>query len=286
MSMNYQQFYGSTPYAINLTSFSSGSLLYLDFGSYTYLGSVSTKTYDYICQFAVDSGISSTGLGLLYIDSTHCYLIGQTFTDFVSIKNSTYNDENDIIAYEVINHKSDNITTLSTPTEYLSFDTLGYYNHDFYYDDFDVSIDRGETCYFDYSNQYFPIDSSYLNWYVSHYYDSDSISYDFYYSVIEMDKQGTIIVGGGRPYQSASLTAYQNGYASGVYTGYQNGFADGQATQMNTETATAFTYISGAFHAVDNILSIEVLPHITLGICFAIPVILIMIMTIFKIVKK
>lgn len=121
---------------------------------------------------------------------------------------------------------------------------------------------------------------------MSHYYDSDSISYDFYYSVIEMDKQGTIIVGGGRPYQSASLTAYQNGYASGVYTGYQNGFADGQATQMNTETATAFTYISGAFHAVDNILSIEVLPHITLGICFAIPVILIMIMTIFKIVKK
>lgn len=77
-------------------------------------------------------------------------------------------------------------------------------------------------------------------------------------------------------------TAFDSGYANG----YQNGLADGFNSRIDTNTATAFDYIGRAFGAVNNILAIEVLPHVTIGLCFSIPLVFVLIMTIFKLVKK
>lgn len=77
-------------------------------------------------------------------------------------------------------------------------------------------------------------------------------------------------------------TAYDTGYSNGYY----NGLVDGYNSNIDTNTATAFDYIGGAFGAVNNILAIEVLPHVTLGLCFSIPLVFVLIMTIFKLVKK
>lgn len=77
-------------------------------------------------------------------------------------------------------------------------------------------------------------------------------------------------------------TAYDNGYGNG----YQNGYADGYNHNMDKDTLTAFDYIGTAFSSVGGILEIEVLPHVTLGLVFSIPLVLVVIMTIFKLVKK
>lgn len=87
-------------------------------------------------------------------------------------------------------------------------------------------------------------------------------------------------------YNNAYDTGYSGGYGTGYNNGYQNGFNDGHATNETIETAQAFDYIGGAFGAVASILEIEVLPHISLGLCFSIPLVLVLIMTIFKLVRK
>ena len=87
-------------------------------------------------------------------------------------------------------------------------------------------------------------------------------------------------------YNNAYASGYSGGYGTGYNNGYQNGFNDGQATNETLEAAQAFDYIGGAFGAAASILEIEVLPHITLGLCFSIPLVLVLIMTIFKLVRK
>lgn len=83
---------------------------------------------------------------------------------------------------------------------------------------------------------------------------------------------------------------YENGYTNGYQAGYVNGNSDGYTLGINSQvdgnTYTAFGYVSQAFNAVGGILELEVLPHVTLGLCFSIPLILILITTIFKLVKK
>jgi len=98
-------------------------------------------------------------------------------------------------------------------------------------------------------------------------------------------------VGYGRPYsdirQNGYDLGYYQGYNNGQYDGYKTGYDNGKASAgLDNDTATAFTYIGGAFNAVSSIMSMEVLPHVTLGLCFSIPLVLILIMTIFKLIRK
>lgn len=94
----------------------------------------------------------------------------------------------------------------------------------------------------------------------------------------------------GNPTYQRENVAYQNGYNSGYQAGYVNGNNDGYTLGVNSQidgnTATAFSYVSQAFNAVGGILELEVLPHVNLGLCFSIPLILVLIMTIFKLVRK
>lgn len=81
-------------------------------------------------------------------------------------------------------------------------------------------------------------------------------------------------------------TAFDQGYGNGYVNGHVDGYNEGVGQSLTGEAATAFDYIGGAFGAVTSIMELQVLPHITLGLVFSIPLVLIVIMTIFKLVKK
>lgn len=95
----------------------------------------------------------------------------------------------------------------------------------------------------------------------------------------------------GTPYSDIRNTSYQNGYSAGYGAGYVKGNQDGYNTGVHvggleTQEVTAFNYIGGAFQVVSNVMALEVLPHITLGLCFSIPLVFVLIITIFKLVRK
>lgn len=86
----------------------------------------------------------------------------------------------------------------------------------------------------------------------------------------------------GSTYEGIRQEGYDNGYS----VGYTNGYHDGYTTGNQNQTHDAFTYIKEAFDAVGGIMTLEVLPHITLGVAFSIPLTIVLIMTIFKLVRK
>lgn len=81
-------------------------------------------------------------------------------------------------------------------------------------------------------------------------------------------------------------TAMETGYTSGYGNGYADGYADGYNTNLDHETLNAFNYISQAFTAVSDVLAIQILPHVTLGLVFSIPMVFTLILLTFKLVKK
>lgn len=94
----------------------------------------------------------------------------------------------------------------------------------------------------------------------------------------------------GSPYSDIANSEYErgvgNGYASGWADGNQNGYDIGLNSHVDQNTYTAFGYVMQAFNSVGGIMSLEVLPHVSLGLCFSIPLVLVLIMTIFRLVKK
>lgn len=63
--------------------------------------------------------------------------------------------------------------------------------------------------------------------------------------------------------------AYYRGYAVGASAGYESGFADGQ--QGKTSINKVWDFMSGMFGAIGAIFSIELFPHIPLGIFILVP---------------
>lgn len=86
-------------------------------------------------------------------------------------------------------------------------------------------------------------------------------------------------------YQNGYNEGYLSGYDNGYNTGYDDGYAIGHSG-IDDNSATAFSYIGTAFRSVASIMELEILPHITLATCFSIPLVFILIITIFKLVKK
>ena len=109
------------------------------------------------------------------------------------------------------------------------------------------------------------------------YYPSNASSIHLYY---------------GAPYYSQYQQGYQNGFSNGFQDGWvqgnDNGYILGQNSNgnINQSTASAFDYIGQAFGAINSIMQLEVLPNITLGVAFTIPMVFVLIMTIFKLVRK
>jgi len=120
----------------------------------------------------------------------------------------------------------------------------------------------------------------------------ENISFSKYYlDINSLSFASELNISYGTPYSDIRNASYQNGYSAGYGSGYVKGNQDGYNTGVNvgglqTQEVTAFNYIGGAFQVVSNVMSLEVLPHITLGLCFSIPLVFVLIITIFKLVRK
>lgn len=115
--------------------------------------------------------------------------------------------------------------------------------------------------------------------------------YNSYLSFYDLNSNYSLSLSYGSPIYEYGNTEYErgytNGYSGGSYDGYQNGYNDGVTIGgMDTNSATAFSYLGGAFNAIGGIMSLEVLPHVTLGLIWTIPVVFAIITLIFKLVRK
>lgn len=94
----------------------------------------------------------------------------------------------------------------------------------------------------------------------------------------------------GSPFSTIANDEYERGLTAGYNTGrvdgVREGFDQGLHSGIDGNTANALGYVKQAFGVVDNIMQLQVLPNITLGLVFSIPMVLVAIMVIFKIVKK
>ena len=94
----------------------------------------------------------------------------------------------------------------------------------------------------------------------------------------------------GSPISTIANSEYERGYNGGYNTGWvegqKYGYEQGVNSGIDGNTHTALNYITQAFQPIETIMSLEVLPHITLGLVFSIPMVLVAIMVIFRIVKK
>lgn len=202
----------------------------------------------------------------------------------ISAPSVTYSIE----AYE-INYSSATSTngTLTLSDDYLNIGINGssqQFNlfNDYSYTYYQTSLGNGDKLVYDFNYLYEDVIRETKNGFRYH---NHVLLVDDLYSSLDLH------IGLGNPYQYVRDTSYTEGFskgeAKGQEEGYQQGLKDGtNIGPVGSETATAFTYISGAFSSLSNILELEVLPHVTLGICFSIPVVLVLIMTIFKLVRK
>lgn len=162
---------------------------------------------------------------------------------------------------------------------------------DVYYSNYYISL-TGQNPYavFDYTNiKYADGVSAYIN------VRGENLTY--YQYVTELTYSATpnyYYFSYGAPitsaYKQGETAGYNNGYTVGWVNGNDTGYTAGYNAGINIggtpQTATAFTYIEGAFNVVGSVMSLEVLPNITLGLVWSIPLVLILIMTIFKLVRK
>lgn len=114
--------------------------------------------------------------------------------------------------------------------------------------------------------------------------------YNIYFHINDFSNDN-VYISFGKSYQSYYTSGYSTGYGNGFSSGYvkgqEIGFQNGvNSNGVNNQTANAFSYIGQAFNACGRFLGIEVLPNITLGMCFSIPMIFVLIITIFKLVRK
>lgn len=215
-------------------------------------------------------------------------------SDFVIVENF---NENTLLSVNALVYNQNNDTS-ATLDNYLDFGltyTHGMANfnlfdwelEEYYNSEYNASLTQYEHCVFDYQHVF---RNTYVDTQVTRYHaeyfnivSSDIPDEDYYIHIVLGSQTASY-------YNEGYTNGYNNGYNEGNNTGYNNGyndgFNDGQSTNVTQETAHAFSYVKEVFNAVGGFMSIEVLPHITLGTCFSIPLVLILIMTIFKLVRK
>lgn len=153
--------------------------------------------------------------------------------------------------------------------------------------EFNFALTNNKACVFDYTNLYYENGTYTQDVKVIR---GENVSFYNVYLYVDGFEHDNVYISYGAPYGDIANSEYQrgygNGFASGWVQGNENGYQIGVNSGVNPTTATAFTYISETFNAVGGLLELEVLPHITLGLCFSIPLVFVLIMTLFKLVRK
>lgn len=261
-------------------------VLFTTYGTYVisdYNGSYSFEEICYYVANYTNRNQYGTALGFMIQSDTALILINSNYVDFIEF----YSDDTyDLAMARAYPNASGDIRDGSTPTNYLvnNFNSsYGSFNYGAYYRSGD-----GDYNIFDYSN---------LKYDTGDYSQDvtairgENISFYNDYIVITNNHSGLYKYGYGRPFaqtrEQARSAGYGAGYSAGYVQGQEIGYQNGVNSQGATaQSATAFSYISQAFGAVNNIMSLEVLPNINLGLCFSIPLVVILIMTLFKLVRK
>ena len=118
----------------------------------------------------------------------------------------------------------------------------------------------------------------------------ENVTYNKYMLEIVPNSVSNMKLSYGSPFATLANNEYERGLTAGYNTGrvdgIREGFEQGLHSGIDGNTANALGYVKQAFGVVDNIMQLQVLPNITLGLVFSIPMVLVAIMVIFKIVKK
>lgn len=202
------------------------------------------------------------------------YLVIGGYSGYVS---AGYTQASNGTYYEI----GDGLPIANYPT--YNYNEFGQYTYGYYSSELDQS-----NCIYDFSSVK---DKTLVN------FRNDSLvlrgeNVSLYHTTLAItNAQLPLSIGYGSPYYEAYNSEYERGFSSGYADGRVDGFDDGYeagviAGRMDENSATAMSYIGGAFGVVNNILEIEVLPHITLGLVFSIPLVFTLITLLFKLAKK
>lgn len=133
----------------------------------------------------------------------------------------------------------------------------------------------------DYYNIVSPLQDEFYHAYVNQAFNI----YHYTNNFIKMTYGDGFTMALGSTYDSILQEGYNNGYGAGYLEGYNDGFTNGSRIQ-DGGVHDAFSYISEAFNGIGGIMALQVLPNVSLGLVFSIPLTIILIMTIFKLVRK
>lgn len=297
--MNYQNYIKQT-YQLQASQNNSSVVAYFTDGTYqqvqldTYVVDFSTlEELEYRVSNSVNRDYANYStlmlVGFSYSSQSDIYFVSTNKLDFLWLTSS--NSANNVRVSAVVDYNLASsiddynaISNYSTITAYDTFTSNGTPK----VSDFDFTLSNGESVVFDYSNLYYENNGSYKQ--EIRYIRGENISYYIPYLYMENYEGDNIYLSYGAPYSDIANEEYDrgygNGYSSGWVQGNQNGFDIGVSVGGNSNTANAFTYIQQTFNAVGGLLELEVLPHVTLGLCFSIPLVFVLIMTIFKLVRK
>lgn len=122
-----------------------------------------------------------------------------------------------------------------------------------------------------------------------HVFDSffPIISYMEFYSVsflANVDRTSSISFNALFSYIKQSNYNYNYGYNTGYNDGYNTGYNDGQAGE--NAISPVWNVLTGIFNSIGAILSIELVPHIPIGLLIFVPLFFIMVMAILSIWRK
>lgn len=229
------------------------------------------------------------------------YLVSTNKLDFYLFQYvnlpSSYSSDLSVMACRVYEDNGQ----LSTFDDYGAVNNYAEYNSNIsnfvieqpYYGEYIVPLDINyNSCLFDYSNLHYSENT--YNGYLTDALPVRGENISFYNTMFYIENVGVgdIFVSFGSPINDLLQDEYTRGYGNGWSGGYIQGKDDGYIIGFNSngnignEQASAFSYIGTAFNSVGQLLSIEVMPNITLGLCFSIPLTFVLIMTIFKLVRK
>lgn len=224
---------------------------------------------------------------VLLAHNSTTYLISTTRNDFITFKSvggqfagSTYSSNLDILSASLTDYLGDMDTGVNGG--YYIGNANGSVVSTNPYSQWTTSIiANNRTCVIDFTNLKYNIyNDEYVQERQTALCRGDMQTY--YTFVLNVHASSSVNIGIGSPIYDTYQQGFNNGYANG----YLNGRTDYSGGGIDNATLDAFDYIGAGFNAVTNILSLEVLPHVTLGLVFSIPLTFVIIATLFKLIKR
>lgn len=271
---------------------SQNCLLFMGNGSTIYKDDYTTQNYPTFSQVVsyFNSQTSEEIAMMLYQNKENHYnLIVNNKVDFVYFENVGISSStiHVVMCKYVLANSSELI--LEDGNMYYGYLNRGYDSQELFnteeYGAYEYTLNGGYKSIYDFtqtqSGTNFRNDSVIVASNDAYYYNAFDISGDI----------SNLKIGYGTPfydnYEDGVTFGTNNGYRNGYQVGYNDGYIVGSTTGgVDANTYNAFGYIAQTFNAIGGIMEIEVLPHVSLGLCFSIPFVLVMIMVIFKMVKK